>query len=280
MMKDIRQSPQFARFMTGLGWKAQKAGKNYIYLKKFPLMGYFAKIPRPKLPVSWQAVEKLRNKYRIFKLKIAPHLTVIDKKYQLYKKDFIKRKFRIEQSPFNPVTSILIDLKRPQKEIFDSFTPAKRRAVRRAHKNNIAVIVTDDIDSFINIRKRQYFLLGILLPKEMRMLWKTFFPNHASFLLARTLDGKPIAGILLLNYKKTAYYWLASSLSEGKKLFAPTLLVWEALKLAKKKGCTVFDFEGIYDERFPKAGESWKGFTKFKEGFGGEKVVYMENFTT
>lgn len=280
MNSDIRQSPQFARYMTGLGWKAQKAGNNFIYLKKFPLAGYFAKIPRPTLPVGWQVVEKLRNKYRIFKLRIAPHLTVLDKKYQLYKKDLLGRDFKVEQSPFNPVTTILIDLKRPQKKIFDSFTPAKRRAVRRAHKNNIVVKVTDDFDSFINIRKRQYLILGFLLPKEMRMLWKTFFPNHASLLLAYSSAGKPIAGILLLYYKKTAYYWLASSLSEGKKLFAPTLLVWEALKLAKKKGCTVFDFEGIYDERFPRAGESWKGFTKFKEGFGGEKVVYMENFTT
>jgi lipid II:glycine glycyltransferase (peptidoglycan interpeptide bridge formation enzyme) len=56
-------------------------------------------------------------------------------------------------------------------------------------------------------------------------------------------------------------------------------LVWEALKLAKKRGCRIFDFEGIYDERFPKAAASWKGFTKFKEGFGGEKIVYLENFT-
>ena len=243
-------------------------------------MGFFAKIPRPKLPVSWQQVIKLRNKYRIFKLKIAPHLLTKDKKYQLYKKDFLKRKFRIEQSPFNPVTSILIDLKRSQKEIFNNFSSAKRRAVRRALKNKIDVKVTDDIDSFIGIRKKQYFPLGFLMVKEMQQLWKSFYPDHASLLIAFASDGKPIAGILLLNYKKKAYYWLASSLLVGKKLFAPTLLVWEALKHAKKKGCTVFDFEGIYDERFPKASESWKGFTKFKEGFGGEKVVFMENFTT
>ena len=72
----------------------------------------------------------------------------------------------------------------------------------------------------------------------------------------------------------------AASSDSGNKNFAPTLLVWEAILLAKKLKLKAFDFEGIYDERFPKAAESWKGFTKFKEGFGGEKVVFMENFTT
>lgn len=95
--------------------------------------------------------------------------------------------------------------------------------------------------------------------------------------IASICDQRPIAGILLLFYDQIAYYWFASSLPLGKKLFAPTLLVWEALKLSKKRGCQVFDFEGIYDERFPKASSSWRGFTKFKEGFGGKKIVYIEN---
>jgi lipid II:glycine glycyltransferase (peptidoglycan interpeptide bridge formation enzyme) len=136
--------------------------------------------------------------------------------------------------------------------------------------------------------------LGFLVSRETKAVFESFSPDHASLLLAYQSSPvsnhtyfsakaykyvhDPIAGILLLMYKKTAYYWFASSLGIGKKLFAPTLLVWEALRLAQKKGCTHFDFEGIYDERFPKAAESWRGFTKFKEGFGGEKVIYLENF--
>ena len=43
-------------------------------------------------------------------------------------------------------------------------------------------------------------------------------------------------------------------------------------KERKKEGKKVFDFEGIYDERFPLI--SWKGFTRFKKGFGGIEVEY------
>ena len=73
-----------------------------------------------------------------------------------------------------------------------------------------------------------------------------------------------------------AYYWIAASTKQGDQNYAPSLLAWEALKLAKKKKCDFFDFEGVYDERFPKINRSWLGFTRFKQGFGG-KEIYFHN---
>ena len=71
---------------------------------------------------------------------------------------------------------------------------------------------------------------------------------------------------------------MAAANREGKKSFAPTLLAWEALKFAKKQGCAIFDFEGVFDERFTTQSPAWKGFSKFKEGFGGKSVYYPEPF--
>lgn len=278
-MKDIRQSPQFARFMEDLGWVSDKIAGSYIYLRKFPITGYFAKIPRPDCLPSKKDFEEIRRKYRIFKMNIAPFITTDDKKYRQYKISLMKSGFSINTSPFNPTTTFLIDLTVNEDSLFNGFTEAKRRAVRRALKNEVAVKESDDINSFIKIRQKQYFPAGFLLKDEMQKIWKNFLPQNGSLLLAYDKDKTPVAGILLLYYDRVAYYWYASALKRGKKLFAPTLLVWEALKLAKKRGCKIFDFEGIYDERFPKASQSWVGFTKFKEGFGGKKVVYTENFT-
>jgi lipid II:glycine glycyltransferase (peptidoglycan interpeptide bridge formation enzyme) len=60
-------------------------------------------------------------------------------------------------------------------------------------------------------------------------------------------------------------------------MFAPTLLTWEAIKLAKKLNCARFDFEGITDERWPLT-RKWAGFTRFKKSFGGQAVTYPGNF--
>lgn len=298
-MIDIRQSPMFARFMQDLGWKVEKVDQAYAYLRKFPLAGCFAKIPRPQKSLSIKKVTEFKKNRHIFRLKIAPHLISGSSGCQYLNNQFLQAGFTMENFPFNPTTTIQIPLTRDTRTIFNNFTQAKRRAVRRAIKNNIIVKESADIDSFIRIRKKQYFPTGFLIANEMKMLWQNFYPKHAILLLAyktghhepenpQTLQNhalaeicrdKAVAGILMLIYKQVAYYWYASSLSEGKKLFAPTLLVWEALKSAKRRTCKVFDFEGICDERFPKASESWKGFTKFKEGFGGQKVIFSENFS-
>lgn len=278
-MTDIRQSFPFSQYMGNLGWEVEKLGKNFVYLRKFPLLGFFAKIPRPNMPVNLNKILAVKKSHKIFRLKISPFVAERNKNYQLYQKQFLNAGFKIDNSPFNPTTNYLIDLKLGENEIFNNFLEAKRRAVRRALKNNIIVRETDDLMAFIKIRQHQYASVWFLVGGEMRKLWKNLYPENATLLLAyKSIRNQPIAGILLLFHDKVAYYWFASSLPIGKKLFAPTLLVWEAIKLSKKRGCKIFDFEGIYDDRFPKASKSWRGFTKFKEGFGGKKVVYMENF--
>lgn len=279
-MTDVRQSDQFSRFMHDIGWIVDRIDNTYIYLRKFPLKGYFAKMPRVKPPIPFRYLESLLKKYRIFKLKLSPFIISSNRQYNVFQKELLQHGFHIEQYPFNPTTTIRIDLTGSEQDIFQHFTEAKRRAVRRAMKNNISVRESSDIDAFISIRKKQYFPLGFLVVSEMKKLWQNFYPKNASLLLAFSATNRPVAGIFLLFYDGTAYYWYASAEKTGKKLFAPTLLVWEALKLARKKGCRVFDFEGIYDIRFPKAGQSWKGFTKFKQGFGGKEIVYLENYTT
>ena len=117
-------------------------------------------------------------------------------------------------------------------------------------------------------------MFGNITTHGIDRLWKLLYPNHATILLAKTHDNRVVAGILLLFWNNTAFYWIAGATHEGKKLFAPTLLVWHALKVGKKRKCALFDFIGVWDERKPKQSPEWKGFTKFKEGFGGKSIYY------
>jgi len=276
--KDIRQSAEFASFMEDIGWLAVPFQNRLVYLRRFPFIGNFAKCPRPDPSLSLDGLAAFIKEHRIFRFKISPNLPVGSAIYRKEKNKLIKYKFLADSDPYNPTTSIHIDLTPTEDTIFKSFSEAKRRAVRRALKNELIVMISEDIESFIKIRDRQFYPLGFLISREMKMLWKNFYPKKADLLLSRTKEGKEVAGILLLYHNSIAYYWYAAAFASGKKLFAPTLLVWEAIKRAKKRGANILDFEGIYDDRFPKASESWRGFTKFKEGFSSQKVVFMENF--
>lgn len=276
---DIRQSPVFASFMETIGFRPLTLGTTYVYTRPFPLIGRFSKIPRPSSLTFLDGLEDFQKKYRIFQMKISPFLPIAAQEYDRAKKELKRSKFTVDMQPFNPTTTITIDLTRSEKSIFDHFLSAKRRAVRRAKKNHITVRETDDVNAFIEIRKVQYKPMGFLVVSEMKAIWKHFFPDNAALLLAYTKEGKSVGGILLLFYDGIAYYWFASALLEGKKLFAPTALVHEAVKLAKRRGCRLFDFEGIADSRFPEASKPWLGFTKFKEGFGGNTITFAENVT-
>ncbi|MDZ7586191.1 MAG: peptidoglycan bridge formation glycyltransferase FemA/FemB family protein, partial [Patescibacteria group bacterium] len=71
---------------------------------------------------------------------------------------------------------------------------------------------------------------------------------------------------------QVAYYSHNGVSPAGKRKFVPTMLVWEAIKLAKKLECKRFDFEGIDDKR-------WPGFTRFKKSFGGKIIEYPMSFS-
>ena len=220
--------------------------------------------------------------------------------------------FTIHKESFLPTKTILVNLTKPEKEIFQSFSEAKRRAVRRAQKHGVVIKESSNINDLIFIKSKSAGMFGGITTYGIDKLWNLFYPKHATILLAyapssRSVssrgnvsdrsdpclagrqvynkdcfsrhwrdrnDKELLSGVLLLFWEQTAYYWIAGATKKGKRLFAPTLLVWEALKISKKRRCRQFDFVGVLDERMPNQFKSWKGFTKFKEGFGGKEIYY------
>lgn len=93
------------------------------------------------------------------------------------------------------------------------------------------------------------------------------FGQKSLFLLYK--EGKAYSGAIFLRSKKIAYYWQAFTNRKARKKLAQYQIVWQGINWAKKEGCKYFDFEGIYDPRFPN--HSWLGFTHFKKSFGGKE---------
>lgn len=265
-MSDIRQSEKYFQFMQRISWQVEKIGEWGIFIRKFPLLGSLIKIQRITPPVPFSEIEKIAKKHRAFK--------VVVEFDQISRNPQIPPGYKINLSPFLPTKTIIVDLKKTKEKIFDSFSLKKRTTIRKAEKNGVITKEVYCPDEFIWLKKHsllEKFIYPFGAKKETLALWKTFSPKNAKVLIAY-YQNKPVSGVFTLLNEKKAYYWLAASINTGKKLSAPSLLVWEAIKLAKRSGCLEFDFEGIYDERFPIS--SWKGFTKFKRGFGGREVIY------
>jgi lipid II:glycine glycyltransferase (peptidoglycan interpeptide bridge formation enzyme) len=268
MSPDIRQTKDYALFMKSLSWKVERVkGVNY-FIKSFPFVGSFIKLQRPE-NIDLKFIQKLCRKYRCFMLVVEPN-SAADAK------TLLKSDFKLNRHPYLVSKTLKIDLTKSRKELLKTMHPKTRYNIRLAQKNGLKIKLSKNIDEFAQFWNYQRFGKNPLFSqtKEIVNLYKAFNENayHICIYKNHTL----VSAILMLLAQSEAYYMYAASSSEGKKLHAPTLNVWQAFLHAKKAKATVFDFEGLYDPRFPQ--KTWLGFTKFKKSFGGYEVTYPGSF--
>jgi len=265
-MPDFRQSREYANYLKSIGWRIEKVRGVYVYLKKIPIMGWYAKIQRPTKKFLDRDIWELENKYKPFQIVIEPIDAV-----------FLKG-FNLSKNPNLPTKTLQIDLTQSKSKLLRSFSQKTRYNVKIAQKKGVIVerASARDFAKFWrdNFEKSRFPLPFFSQVKNIISLYRAF--GSKSLILLAKKDGKIISGLFVIIYPPLAYYLFAASNDAGRKNFAPTFLIWRAMQEAKKRGCTIFDFDGIYDERFPI--ETWKGFTKFKKGFGGKEKEYPDAF--
>ena len=138
-------------------------------------------------------------------------------------------------------------------------------SVRRGGPSDFTAIAdlyaeTSARDSFL-IREKDYYL----------DVWKRFYDASMLTPLIAEVDGRMVAAVMIFITGKTARYVYGMSGAEHREKMPNYLLQWEAIKLAKEKGCTVYDLWGAPDE-FSESDRMW-GVYQFKRGLGGEVVI-------
>jgi len=89
-----------------------------------------------------------------------------------------------------------------------------------------------------------------------------------------------LAASIIIFTKAAAFYHQGASIHT--KIPATYLLQWEAIKEAKSRGCQIYNFWGIYDEkRKDRTPKSWQGLTLFKTGFSGQirRFLLTQDYT-
>lgn len=252
--------------MRNLGWKVERIQNINYFIRPFFIFGSFMKVQRP-LEIRYEDIERLRKEYRVFNLIIEPK----HKKDILHVTDYGLR----SSSPYLPSKTIHIDLTKSETQLLKEMHHKTRYNIKQAQKKSVEVKVSKDIRLFSDMWKSAKFSRKIMGTRDITELYKAF--GKDGYLLLAYKESELLAGVVCIHASNIAYYMYAATTSKGRKLFAPTLLTWEQMKLAKKKGNKVFDFEGIYDERFPLS--DWKGFSRFKKSFGGKEVEYPGAFS-
>jgi lipid II:glycine glycyltransferase (peptidoglycan interpeptide bridge formation enzyme) len=179
----------------------------------------------------------------------------------------------------SPKATRVLDVSKSEEEILGQMKPKTRYNIRLAAKKGVTIEVVDDAEILYDLLQKtsrrdkgyqphdkEYYqkMVEVLAAKEKGHV---FVAKH---------DNDFLAAIFVTFYGELAIY-LHGGFNEAKRnLMAPYLCQWEAIKYAKKMGCKYYDFWGVAESDDPK--DSWAGITRFKEGFGGEKIIFPGTF--
>ena len=198
--------------------------------------------------------------------------------------DSVQTTWNTGNAPFRrfiePVTALL-DLTLPEETLLTSFAEKGRYNIRLAQKRGITtrwVMSSDKYSSGKTYLEEFFNLLDETTKRDgfsHNSLWyyqhfvETLESHNAGGLLIAEKDGTlHAAGVFAYFWESALYYYGASSSDrEIRRDMATYLLQWDAIREAKKRQCTTYDFLGIS----PNGRGKLAGVTEFKLRFNPEK---------
>lgn len=283
-MTDIRQSENYAEYLRSQGWIVEQIDRINYFIRKIPILGSVLKIQRPE-KIDFKSVNQLISKYRPFQIIIEPNTMAEGQR-------LIANGYKLSKSPFLPTKTIQTDLTQSINNIFRNFSKDARYSIKRGERiKTMECSTLDEINDFYKAWKNCVNFNRYVPSLDSLLKIKKSFPclagrraqNKCLFLTSHNKVGDIIGGALFTTSSHAdvsdyiTFYWYGFTNKEGRTSLSQYALLYQGILWAKKNGSKVFDFEGIYDERFPN--KSWLGFTHFKKQFGGTEVSYPGCYT-
>ncbi len=270
-MLDLRQTQEYANFLKKEGWIVERIeGTNY-FIRKLPLVGHVLKIQRAEV-IDFDTINKLCRKYGVFQTIIEP----LDNSQQA---ELADHGFKLGRSTYLPSKTLQIDLTKNSAAIYKDLQRNIRTGIKRgeglsAKEYSTSSEIKTFREEWKNIIKNKRYVPTLATLLNLRKS----FPHNKSLLLAsHNMSGRIIGGVIftISSHDRSnciIYYMYGFTSKEGRSSLVHASLLYQGILWGKKMGCKVFDFEGIYDSRFPN--KSWLGFSRFKKSFGGYEVDY------
>lgn len=261
-MADIRQTKEYAKYMEALGWIVEEKKSVFYFIKKIFFTGVL-KVQRPET-IDVKAIDQIAQEYGVFHV-------IIEPKNNKQAQNLVKNGYTLSKGPYLPTKTIEIDLTKPKKSLWKNMDKKTRYSIRRGEGNKIKENFSKkEIKQFQKVwRKSIGFKRHATKLDHLLALKKMFNKSTPLFLTSHNNDALIMGGSLFTqSSSKISYYWQNFSNKEGRTSLSSYSLLWYGILWAKSQGCKTMDLEGIYDSRFPN--ESWKGFSRFKLGFGGK----------
>lgn len=174
-----------------------------------------------------------------------------------------------------PADTLIMDLRQPADIRLAAMHHKTRYNLRLAERKGVHIEMNGSLDDVWPLFEQTAHRGGFSLHDKsyyVAML-KTLAegPCHA-FLATAFHEGKPVAANIMIDHAGTRTYLHGASGDASREVMAPFLLHWRLIEDAAARGMSAYDWWGIAPEGVEN--HPWAGVTRFKLGFGGERVSY------
>ncbi len=239
-------------------------------------------LPRSVLPTKevLQFLYDYAKKNAVIFIKIEPYVLKSETSNAKWEVNS-KYKLQISKHPLFPQWTQILNLDESEDELLQKMHSKTRYNVRLAQKKGVVVREMSTNEGF-KIFSRLYFetckrqkYFGHTL-RYHQIIWEHLRKDMAHILIAY-YNNIPLAAYELFRFQKKLYYPYGGSSLEYRNTMAANLLMWEAIKFGKHLGAQQFDMWGSLPPQYD-PNDSWAGFTRFKEGYGGKFTEMVGSF--
>ena len=267
-MVDLRQTKEWPGWLSMTGWVVEKVitgkGSSPIFVRKIPLLPIsFLKIQRYEGRMDWKQLGDIKRRHHVLWSVVEP-VTVEQVA------DIKKHGYRLMKDTYLPGKTRVIDLTKSERVLLTEMSENFRRIVKKGNKAK-----TKEISASEFYEGWQKWAKSLILTRFQFDKLVAAFGKNVEFWAAGK-DGQLLSAVMLLYTDDSCFYYQTWTSDVGRKNSEHVVLVWETMKRAKKLKKKIYNFEGIFDSRFPMA--KWGGFSEFKRRFGGYEVEYPGTF--
>ena len=176
----------------------------------------------------------------------------------------------------------LLDLTPDEDALLAAMKPKWRYNIRLAERRGVTIRRGDvaDLQTFYALYRETGGRDGFIVrPFDYyEETWRTFMQPVAADapcadLLLAEVEGNAVAGLILFRFGRRTWYMYGASSDRQRAAMPNHLLQWEAMRLARAAGCTVYDLWGAPD-KLHESDSMW-GVWRFKEGFGAQFAPHI-----
>ncbi|MEK7499422.1 MAG: peptidoglycan bridge formation glycyltransferase FemA/FemB family protein [Patescibacteria group bacterium] len=189
-------------------------------------------------------------------------------------------RLRFKPSPMHVHAELtwVLDISKTEDEILSGMRKTTRHAIAKAQKEEVRVDISSNSDAlerfwplYEQTKNRHGFIpfSKAVIASQVNI----FRASNMMFFAIASYKGEDVAGAICFQFGTTVFYYHGASKKISSNIPAAQLLQWEAIREAKKRGATMYNFWGIAKDDEPN--HPFAGITVFKKGFGGYAIDYM-----